>query len=37
MIPIFFSLVAIWTGYDARKTTRVIPPRASGDSMLPQA
>lgn len=32
-LPIIASIVAIWTGYEARKETRSIPPRASGDGM----
>jgi hypothetical protein len=32
-LPIIGSLVAIFTGYSARKDTRAIPPRASGDGM----
>ena len=31
--PIVASIAAIWTGYAARKETRSIPPRASGDGM----
>ncbi|CAG0962688.1 hypothetical protein ANRL2_01018 [Anaerolineae bacterium] len=31
--PIIGSIVAIWAGYAARKDTRSIPPRASGDGM----
>lgn len=31
--PIIGSIVAIWTGYEARKETRSVPPRASGDGM----
>jgi hypothetical protein len=29
--PVVFSLVAILTGYAARKETRAVPPRVSGD------
>ncbi len=32
-LPIIASIVAIWTGYEARKETRSVPPRASGDGM----
>jgi hypothetical protein len=32
-IPVIGSIVAIWTGYAARKETRSVPPRASGDGM----
>jgi hypothetical protein len=32
-LPILASIVAIWTGYSARKETRALPPRASGDGM----
>ena len=32
-MPIIASIVAIWTGYSARKETRAVPPRASGDGM----
>lgn len=31
--PLIASIVAIWTGYEARKETRSVPPRASGDGM----
>ncbi len=31
--PIIASIVAIWTGYEARKETRSVPPKASGDGM----
>jgi magnesium-transporting ATPase (P-type) len=31
--PVIASIVAIWTGYEARKETRSTPPRASGDGM----
>jgi hypothetical protein len=31
--PVIGSIVAIWTGYAARKETRAIPPRAAGDGM----
>lgn len=33
MFPILASIVAIWTGYAARKETRSVPPSASGDGM----
>ena len=33
MLPIIGSIVALWTGYSARKETRAIPPTASGDGM----
>jgi hypothetical protein len=33
MGPVLFSIVAILTGYAARKDTRSLPPRASGDGM----
>jgi hypothetical protein len=33
MLPIIGSIVALWTGYAARKETRAIPPTASGDGM----
>ena len=32
-LPIIASIVAIWAGYSARKETRAVPPRASGDGM----
>jgi hypothetical protein len=32
-IPVIGSIVAIWAGYAARKETRSVPPRASGDGM----
>ena len=32
-LPILASIVALWTGYAARKETRAVPPRASGDGM----
>ena len=32
-LPLIASVVAIWTGYEARKETRSVPPRASGDGM----
>lgn len=31
--PILASIVALWTGYEARKETRSMPPKASGDGM----
>ena len=33
MFPLIGSIVAIWTGYEARKETRSVPPRAAGDGM----
>jgi len=33
LFPILASIVAIWAGYEARKETRSVPPRASGDGM----
>lgn len=33
MFPVIASVVAIWTGYEARKETRSIPPKATGDGM----
>jgi len=33
MLPIVGAVVAIWTGYEARKETRSVPPRASGDGL----
>ncbi len=33
MGPVVFSLVALLTGYAARKETRSIPPRAAGDGL----
>jgi hypothetical protein len=33
VFPFIASIVAIWTGYEARKETRSVPPRASGDGM----
>jgi hypothetical protein len=32
-LPVIASIVAIWSGYEARKETRSVPPRASGDGM----
>ncbi len=32
-LPLIASVVAIWTGYEARKETRSVPPRALGDGM----
>ena len=32
-LPIIASIVAIWTGYSARKETRAVPPTAAGDGM----
>jgi len=33
MLPLLGGLVALWTGYAARKETRAIPPTASGDGL----
>ena len=33
LLPIIFSIVALITGYMARKETRAVPPQASGDGM----
>ena len=33
MLPLIGSIVALVTGYEARKETRAIPPRASGDGL----
>ena len=33
MLPLIGSIVALVTGYEARKETRAVPPRASGDGM----
>ncbi len=33
LFPFIASIVAIWTGYAARKETRSVPPTASGDGM----
>lgn len=33
MAPVLCSIIAIITGYQARKETRSVPPRASGDGM----
>jgi hypothetical protein len=33
MLPLLGSVVALITGYSARKETRSVPPRASGDGM----
>lgn len=32
-LPIIASIVALFTGYAARKETRAVPPRVSGDGM----
>ncbi len=32
-LPLIASVVAVWSGYEARKETRSVPPRASGDGM----
>ena len=31
--PLVASIFAVWAGYEARKETRSVPPRASGDGM----
>jgi hypothetical protein len=33
MLPLIGSIVALVTGYEARKETRALPPRASGDGL----
>jgi len=33
MLPVIGSIVALWSGYQARKETRSVPPTASGDGM----
>ncbi len=33
MLPIVGAVIAIWTGYEARKETRSVPPRATGDGL----
>jgi hypothetical protein len=33
LFPFIASIVAIFTGYEARKETRSVPPKASGDGM----
>ncbi len=33
VFPIIGAVVAIWTGYEARKETRSVPPRATGDGL----
>ena len=33
MLQVIGSIVAIWTGYEARKETRSVPPKATGDGM----
>jgi len=33
MLPLIGAVIAIWTGYEARKETRSVPPRAAGDGM----
>ncbi len=33
MLPILGSIVALVTGYEARKETSAVPPRASGDGL----
>jgi hypothetical protein len=33
MLPVIGSVIALWAGYAARKETRSIPPRASGDGL----
>lgn len=32
-LPIIASIVALWAGYEARKETRSVPPKASGDGL----
>ena len=32
-LPVIASIVAVWAGLAARKETRALPPRASGDGM----
>ena len=33
MLPLVASIVALIAGYEARKETRAVPPRASGDGL----
>jgi len=33
LFPLIASIVAVWAGYEARKETRSVPPKASGDGM----
>ena len=33
MLPVIGAVVAIWTGYEARKETRSVPPKATGDGL----
>jgi len=33
LFPLIASIIAIWTGYEARKETRAVPPTAAGDGM----
>ena len=33
MLPLIGAVIAIWTGYEARKETRSVPPRATGDGL----
>jgi magnesium-transporting ATPase (P-type) len=33
LFPFIASIVAIWAGYAARKETRSVPPKASGDGL----
>ena len=33
LFPFIASIVALWAGYEARKETRSIPPKASGEGM----
>jgi hypothetical protein len=33
LFPFIASIVAVWAGYQARKETRSVPPKASGDGM----
>ena len=33
MLPLIGAVIAIWTGYEARKETCSVPPRATGDGL----
>jgi len=33
MLPVIGAVAALWAGYEARKETRSVPPRASGDGL----
>ena len=33
MLPLIGAVIAIWTGYEARKETRSVPPKATGDGL----